>query len=88
MGLVNEVVPEGKSLERAKQLAHEIAELPQGAIRSDKEAVMRNVGRTLEEQLRNEFEMAISMFARRDSHAIGARAFKEGRTPEWPHHGL
>jgi len=28
------------------------------------------------------------MFARKDSHAIGARAFKEGRTPEWPHHGL
>jgi enoyl-CoA hydratase len=88
MGLVNEVVPEGKSIERAKQLAHEIAELPQGAIRSDKEAVMRNVGRTLEEQLRNEFELAISMFARKDSHAIGARAFKEGRTPEWPNHGL
>jgi hypothetical protein len=28
------------------------------------------------------------MFMRRDSHAIGARAFKEGKTPEWPHHGL
>ena len=25
---------------------------------------------------------------RRDSHAIGARAFKEKRTPEWPNHGL
>jgi enoyl-CoA hydratase/carnithine racemase len=23
-----------------------------------------------------------------DSHAIGARAFKEKRAPEWPHHGL
>jgi hypothetical protein len=22
------------------------------------------------------------------TRAIGARAFKEGRTPEWPHHGL
>ena len=30
----------------------------------------------------------ISMFARRDSHAIGARAFKEKRTPKWPNHGL
>jgi len=88
IGLVNEVVPEGRALERSIELAGEIAALPQGAIRSDKETMVRNVGRSYEEQLRNEFEMAISMFHRRDSHAIGAGAFKEGRTPEWPHHGL
>jgi len=88
IGLANEVVPEGKALERALELAHEIAELPQGAIRSDKETMVRNVGRTYEEQLRQEAENAISMFARKDSHALGARAFKEGRKPEWPHHGL
>jgi enoyl-CoA hydratase len=88
IGLANEVVPEGNSLDRSLELAHQIAELPQGAIRSDKETMVRNVGRTYEEQLRQEAENAISMFARRDSHAIGARAFKEGRTPEWPHHGL
>jgi len=88
IGLANEVVPAGRSLERALELAHEIAALPQGAIRSDKETMVRNVGRTYEEQLRTEMEMALSMFMRRDSHAIGARAFKEGTVPEWPHHGL
>jgi len=88
IGLANEVVPTGTALERALELAHEIAALPQGAIRSDKETMVRNVGRTYEEQLRIENEMTLSMFMRRDSHAIGARAFKEGRTPEWPHHGL
>jgi enoyl-CoA hydratase len=88
IGLANEVVPEGKSLERALELAHQIAGLPQGAIRSDKETMVRNVGRTYEEQLLREAENTASMFARRDSHAIGARAFKEARTPEWPHHGL
>jgi enoyl-CoA hydratase len=88
MGLANEVVPEGQALARAVELAHEIARLPQGAIRSDKETLMRNMGRTLEEGLRNEAEATMSMFARRDSHAIGARAFKEGRLPEWPNHGL
>jgi enoyl-CoA hydratase len=87
IGLVNEVVPQGKSLERAVELAHQIAELPQGAIRSDKETMVRNVGQTYEEQLRREAENCLSMFARRDSHAIGAR-FKARRTPEWPHHGL
>jgi hypothetical protein len=50
--------------------------------------MIRNVGRPYEEQLRTEVEMSLSMFMRRDSHAIGARAFKEGKTPEWPHHGL
>ncbi|HWX74539.1 MAG TPA: hypothetical protein VNZ05_04480, partial [Solirubrobacteraceae bacterium] len=73
----------------AQELAREIAALPQGAIRSDKESVMRGVGRTLEERLRIEAEMVISMFMRRDPHTLGAAAFKAGnRAPEWPHHGL
>ena len=38
----------------------------------DKESVMRGVGRTLEERLRIEAEMTLSMFMRRDSHTIGA----------------
>jgi enoyl-CoA hydratase len=88
IGLANEVVPEGTALDRAVELAHQIAGLPQGAIRSDKETMVRNVGRTYEEQLRQEAENTMSMFARRDTHAIGARAFKEKRAPEWPHHGL
>ena len=73
---------------RALELAAEIAALPQGAIRTDKETMVRNVGRTLEEQLRMEAEATISMFMRRDSHSIGAGAFKRRETPEWPHHGL
>ena len=88
IGLVNEIVPEGQALARAHELAREIAALPQGAIRSDKESVMRGVGRTLEERLRIEAEQTLSMFMRRDSHTIGAAAFKERRRPEWPHHGL
>jgi enoyl-CoA hydratase len=89
IGLVNEVVPRGQALQRAQQLALEIAALPQGAIRSDKESIMRGVGRTLEERLRIEAEAVISMFMRRDSHTLGAAAFKAGNlTPEWPHDGL
>jgi len=89
IGLVNEIVPRGQALQRAQELAREIAALPQGAIRSDKESIMRGVGRTLEERLRIEAEMTISMFMRRDSHTLGAAAFKAGDlTPQWPHHGL
>jgi enoyl-CoA hydratase/carnithine racemase len=89
IGLANEVVPEGRALERAQALAREIAALPQGAIRSDKESVLRGVGRTLEERLRIEAELCMSMFMRRDPHTIGAAAFKAGNlAPEWPNHGL
>jgi enoyl-CoA hydratase len=88
LGLANEVVAEGEALPRALELAREIAALPQGAIRTDKETMIRNVGHTFEQRLRHEIEAALSMFWRRDSHAIGAGAFKEGRVPEWPHHGL
>jgi enoyl-CoA hydratase len=88
IGLATEVVPPGMSLDRALEVANQIAALPQGAIRSDKETMIRNVGRTFEEQLRQELEATLSMFMRRDSHAIGARAFKERRAPQWPHHGL
>jgi enoyl-CoA hydratase len=87
--LVSEVVPQGQALTRAGELAREIAALPQGAIRSDKESVMRGIGHTLEERLRIEAEQTLSMFMRRDSHTIGAAAFKAGNlAPEWPHHGL
>src|SRR3954453_18477562 len=88
IGLVNEVVARGQALARAQALAHEIASLPQGAIRADKETVVMGVGRTLEERLRLEAEMTISMFMRRDSHTLGAGAFRRGERPEWPHHGL
>jgi enoyl-CoA hydratase len=88
IGLANEVVPRGDALRRAQELAAEIAALPQGAIRSDKESVVRGIGRTLEERLRTEAELTLSMFMRKDSHTIGAAAFKEKRTPQWPHHGL
>ena len=89
IGLVHEVVPRGTALQRARELAHDIARLPQGAIRSDKESILRGVGRTLEERLRIEAEQTLSMFMRRDSHTIGAAGFKAGNlSPDWPHHGL
>src|SRR3954465_14921064 len=79
IGLANEVVPEGQALQRAMELAHQIAELPQGAIRSDKETMVRNVGLTYEQRLRLEAENTISVFARRDSQPLRAR--RGGRPP-------
>jgi enoyl-CoA hydratase len=56
IGLVNEVVPSGCCVERALDLAQRIAALPQPAIRTDKEAVVRGFGEPLDEGLRIEAE--------------------------------
>jgi enoyl-CoA hydratase len=88
IGLVTEVVPHDKLMSRACELAEAICELPQGALRSDKESMVRGTGRTLEEALRIEAEMAASMFIRRDLFSEGAKAFLEKRKPDWKRQGL
>lgn len=89
MGLANEVVPEGETYQRALELARSITQLPQGALRADKETVVRGIGRTLEERLRIETEMMMSMWLRKDKHSTGAQAFLDKDSqPPWPNHGL
>ena len=51
IGLVNEVVPTGQSLTRALELAQFLCTLPQPAMHSDKEAVLRTTGRALQEAM-------------------------------------
>ena len=56
IGLVNQIVPKGKSLEMAMELARSICTLPQPAIRTDKEAAVRGFGLPLDEGLRIEVQ--------------------------------
>ncbi|MDD9943317.1 MAG: enoyl-CoA hydratase-related protein [Myxococcales bacterium] len=56
IGLVSEVVPSGHSLERAIELATYLSTLPQGAMRTDKESVIRGYGRPLREAFQIEAE--------------------------------
>jgi enoyl-CoA hydratase len=88
IGLVNEVVPQNRLMTRAMELAQSICELPQGSIRTDKETVVRCVGRTLQERLFIESEGILSMFLRGDKHTEGASAFLDKRKPGWEKHGL
>ena len=88
IGLVNEIVPKENLMERARKLAREICRLPQGAIRTDKETVVRGVGRTVEERTFIETEQVISMFLRGDKHTEGAKAFLQKRKPEWKDSGV
>jgi len=88
IGLVTEVVPAAKLMKRVRELALAICQLPQGAIRADKESCLRGWGRPLDEGLRIEAEMAASMFMREDKHAHGAQSFIDKKKPRWNKHGL
>lgn len=81
IGLVNEIVPKGKSLERALELAEYICRLPQPAIRTDKEAAVRGFGHPLPEGLRIEAECFNRLL---DTPEIfeGARQFIERDHPD------
>jgi enoyl-CoA hydratase len=80
IGLANEVVARGESFTRAMRLAKELCALPQGAMRSDKEAAQRGWGLPLEEGLRIEAELGQAAIAS-DDMKEGARAFIEKRKP-------
>jgi enoyl-CoA hydratase len=86
IGLANEVVPKGKSLERAKELAVALCELPQGAMRTDKQAALMGYGRPLEEGLRIEAEVGQTVL---DSLDIieGAASFVNKRKPAFQQDG-
>ena len=86
--LASEIVPQANLMERTRELAHQICELPQGSIRTDKETVVRGVGRTVEERTFIETEGILTMFLRQDKHTEGAGAFIQKRKPDWKGHGL
>lgn len=85
IGLANEVVPKGQSLQRAVELAHSISSLPQTAIRADKEATIRGFGQDLREGLRIEAECFNRLLSTPDSNAElmeGLRRFNDRDHPD------
>ncbi len=81
IGLVNEVVPQGKSLDRALDLAELICGLPQPAMRTDKEAAVRGFGLPLAEGLRIEAE-CFNRSIRDPATVEGLRQFNERDHPD------
>jgi len=81
IGLVNEVVPKGKSLERALELAGFICQLPQSAIHTDKEAAVRGFGLPIAEGLRIEAE-CFNRLVHKPEIAEGVRRFIERDHPD------
>lgn len=81
IGLVNEVTPSGGCVERAIELAGQIAALPQPALRTDLEAAMRGYGEPLERGLEIEAECFDRLLDDPELHA-GAARFVQREHPD------
>lgn len=82
LGLVSEVVPDGKVLQHALEIAARIAALPPLAVGAIKEVVLGGADLPLEEALRLEGRSFQMLFATED-RAEGMRAFLEKRKAEF-----
>jgi enoyl-CoA hydratase len=83
MGLVQEVVPEGRALERSLELAEHIASCPQGGIRADREAVLGTWGLDLRGGLLMEERVAWPAVSSPEAVA-GMASFAAGSRPQPP----
>jgi enoyl-CoA hydratase len=75
IGLVNRVVPPGQARAAAEQLAHELAELPQAALRADRTSAYQQFGMSLDAALANELALGSQALA---EALAGAQRFSGG----------
>src|SRR5260370_9684811 len=78
IGLANRVVESGEALTAAKQLAHELAPLPQAALRSDRRSAIEQWGLGWEDAVLNEFRLGVATVNSGEAEA-GARRFAAGQ---------
>ncbi len=75
MGLVNRVVPRGEALTAARRLAHQLAQLPQAALRADRMSAYLQHDLTLPAALAQELELGSRALV---EGLAGARQFSAG----------
>jgi enoyl-CoA hydratase len=81
-GLVNEVVPDGESLQRAEAVVDQIAQNSPHAVRKIKETVLRCYDKPLDDAFRLESEIGRAVFAHEDA-VEGPQAFMAGTEPSF-----
>jgi enoyl-CoA hydratase len=81
IGLVQEVVPAGKALERALEIASAMSTYPQGAIRNDRRAALEGLTLAIDDGLRHEAEVHRET-ASDPAMAEWLRRFAAGERPE------
>jgi enoyl-CoA hydratase len=77
IGLANRLVEPGQALAAAKRLAHDLAQLPQAALRSDRLSAIEQWGLSWEAAVLNEYRLGIATVATGETEA-GARRFAAG----------
>jgi enoyl-CoA hydratase len=73
MGLIQEVVEDGRLLDRARELARIMATVPQAGLRGDTESVLRGLGRPIEDGLALEAVIGSTVLASEDFRAGPSR---------------
>jgi len=82
LGIVQEVTPPDKLMERTLAWADEILQCAPLSVRATKEVAMRSLDHPLEEALSMRFE-GIHAMIRSEDFTEGPRAFAEKRKPRW-----
>lgn len=82
MGLINRVVPEGKALEAALELAQTICQNGPLAVAASKRVVVESAEWSEAEMWTKQTEITGPVFQSKDA-IEGATAFAEKRTPQW-----
>jgi enoyl-CoA hydratase len=82
IGLVNRVVPSGKALDTAREIAAKICRNAPLAVRTIKEATIRGLGLPLPDRIRIAADL-MDRVNRTEDAREGLQAFKEKREPVW-----
>ena len=77
IGLANRIVPSGKALSAALELARQLVQLPQNCMRNDRLSVLAQWGRGEAEAMQNEMRLGLSTLASGETLA-GAGRFSAG----------
>jgi enoyl-CoA hydratase len=77
IGLANRLVEPGQALAESLRLAHELARLPQAALRNDRRSALEQWSLDWEQSTLNEFRLGIATVATSETEA-GARRFAAG----------
>ena len=77
-GLVNRLVDDGQSREKAEQLAKEIAEFPTTCMRNDRLSVYKQFGMSLKDAMDHEFEFGLKTLESGE-YLKGSKEFNSGK---------
>ncbi|NBB87532.1 MAG: crotonase/enoyl-CoA hydratase family protein [Bacteroidetes bacterium] len=78
IGLVHRVVPPGEAQDAAEALARDLTRFPQTCLRSDRQSVYEQAGRSLDTAMQNEFLLGQAVIESGET-AGGARRFRDGQ---------